>query len=93
MGERPNPAEIVRRKLSDRKAAYKAVFRDGAVSDVVLHDLATFCRATESTFREDPRAHALLEGRREVYLRIMEMCNLSDEEYWEKYRRRGMTDE
>lgn len=58
-----------------RKRAYVAVFHgdDGRPSppaDIVLADLRDFCRARETTFDEDPRTHALLEGRREVWLRI-----------------------
>jgi hypothetical protein len=58
-----------------RKRAYVAVFhgRDGTPTpeaDIVLGDLRDFCRARESTFEEDARLHALLEGRREVWLRI-----------------------
>jgi hypothetical protein len=58
-----------------RKRAYVGLFHgaDGLPTpdaDIVLGDLRDFCRARESTFEEDPRLHALLEGRREVWLRI-----------------------
>jgi hypothetical protein len=48
----------------------------------VLADLARFCRANEPAFHEDPRKHALLEGRREVFLRISKHLNLTDEQLW-----------
>ncbi len=45
-----------------------------------LRDLALFCRATESCFDPDPRIHAMLEGRREVWLRIAKHCRLNEEQ-------------
>jgi hypothetical protein len=51
----------------------------------VLRDLAKFCRAHETTFNPDPRAHALAEGRREVFLRIANHMNLTEDELWELY--------
>lgn len=48
----------------------------------VLVDLAKFCRANETTFHPDPRVHAALEGRREVWLRIRAHLDLSDQELW-----------
>ena len=69
--------EAVRRK----KLAYVRVFdRDNINTFEVLKDLAKFCRAHESTFQRDARAHAVLEGRREVWLRISEFLNLTEEE-------------
>lgn len=54
-----------------RVKAYKEVFATPA-GKVVLQDLARFCRASRSTFDADPRVHALLEGRRECWLRIQQ---------------------
>jgi hypothetical protein len=45
-------------------------------------DLARFCRANETCFDADPRIHALLEGRREVYLRIMDYIDLPIDEHY-----------
>lgn len=49
----------------------------GPVPERVLADLAKFCRAGESTFHPDPRVHAVLEGRREVWLRIQKYLRLT----------------
>jgi hypothetical protein len=49
--------------------AYGIAFGQDVVKPV-LDDLARFCRAKESTFKPDAREHAVLEGRREVWLRI-----------------------
>lgn len=63
--------------------AYQNVF-DGKnqMAQSVLEDLAHFCRANETTFHADPRIHAALEGRREVYLRIMSHLNLDLETHF-----------
>lgn len=70
--------------LGDRRYAYRQLFK-GPYSDIVLKDLARFCRAHESTFHTDARAHAVAEGRREVWLRLQNHLNLSDAQLWELY--------
>lgn len=75
--------------LHDRKTAYVQIFGTGPAVDAVLKDLDKFCRASESCFHADPRLHAVLEGRREVWLRIQDYLKLSPEQLWEKYDGRG----
>lgn len=76
--------------LRSRQQAYLFTFpKENVLAQKVLEDLAHFCRANESTFHPDPRTHAVLEGRREVWLRIQHHLNLSDEELWELYSRKG----
>jgi hypothetical protein len=71
-------------KFHKRKMAYVRVFDEKNVFTVeVLKDLAEFCRAHKSTFHPDPRVHAVLEGRREVWLRIQEQLQLSNEEIYD----------
>lgn len=65
--------------IVSRRQAYRALFR-GPHRDKVLEDLAMFCRAHESTFHEDTRLAANLDGRREVWLRIVNHLRLSDED-------------
>lgn len=67
--------------LRGRKRAYQLAFGSPA-GQAVLHDLAPFCRATESCYHDDPRLHAVLEGRREVWLRIQQHLNLSSEQLY-----------
>lgn len=62
-----------------RRMNYVQTFSN-PVGERVLADLAEFCRARETTFHENERAHALLEGRREVWLRINKYLNLTDTE-------------
>ena len=74
--------EILRRE----KRAYHGTFDSECGLDV-LKDLAIFCRANESCFHPDPRLHAVLEGRREVWVRITNRLNLSTEELYAILRR------
>lgn len=80
---RPEDIQRARQFLFGRKGAYSRVFQgtgfDGAT---VLADLMKFGRMFESTFHPDPRVHALMEGRREMALRIQQHLNLSDEDLW-----------
>ena len=71
----------VRDYISRRRNAYCKTFLTPH-GEEVLDDLAKFCRAHDSTFHTDPRAHAVAEGRREVWLRIQRHIRLSDEQLW-----------
>lgn len=72
--------------LFRRQRAYQVTFA-GPVADEVLRDLAKFCRAHETTFHPDPRVAAQMDGRREVWLRIAQHLNLSNDELWKLYGR------
>ena len=81
----------LRLALWDRKGAYQDTFRTPR-AQLVLKDLARFCRAHETTFHPDARLHAVAEGRREVFLRIAEHLQLNSEELWTLYSGRGRPD-
>lgn len=68
--------------LAQRRTAYHQTFRT-SFGEQVLEDLSKFCRAHESTFHADPRVHAVLEGRREVFLRIMEHLQFTDDQLYD----------
>ena len=70
--------------LRRRKHTFQLVFGSVAGQEV-LRDLAKFCRANQSCFHEDPRLHAVLEGRREVWLRIERHLNLTSQELYQIY--------
>lgn len=70
--------------LVTRKRDYSLTFKQPA-GQAVLYDLAKFCRADETCFHEDPRLHAVLEGRREVFLRIQKHLNLTPEQLYALY--------
>jgi len=82
----PDVAELVQKTWNARRAIhYQRVFLDddgtpSLSARKVLADLRKFCRVDRSTFEADPRAHALLEGRREVALRILTMIGLKGED-------------
>lgn len=68
--------------LTRRAQAYRAAF-EGPGGKLVLADLARFCRATQSTFHPDQRMSDVLVGRQEVWLRLQEHLQLTDDELWE----------
>lgn len=69
--------------FKDRWFAYNQTFGEqNKYAHYVLKDLARFCRANESTFHIDPRMHAVLEGRREVWLRIQEHLQFTPEQIY-----------
>jgi hypothetical protein len=76
--------EKARAFLFRRQAAYRQTFA-GPVPAKVLTDLARFCRADSSTFSPDPHVAARLDGRREVWLRIAQHLNLTQEQMWQLY--------
>lgn len=70
--------------LRRRKVDYQLAFKSPA-GQAVLIDLAKFCRADESCWHDDPRLHAVLEGRREVWLRIQRHLNLTPDQLYALY--------
>lgn len=75
-------SERIQALLQRRKRAYQTVFA-GPVGELVLSDLAKFCRAYTTTFHQDPRVAAQLDGRREVFLRIQKYLKLTDDQVWD----------
>lgn len=74
--------------LMSRSQAYNQVFNPESVFvQKVMKDLIKFCRARESAFHIDPRLNAVLEGRREVFLRIQDHTGLDPEAFLKKYGR------
>lgn len=73
------------KRFWNRRNNYRAVFRSDAGTHV-LADLREFCRADASCVvvskdgKIDTHATVLAEGRREVWLRITETLNLTDEQ-------------
>lgn len=74
---------IAQRRNARLSLAYKRALlgEDGQPTiwaQQMLSDLARFCRANETTFHQDERLHVLVEGRREVWLRIQRFLNISE---------------
>jgi len=76
--------DSVKAFLMNRQRAYITTF-NGPVGEKVLADLAKFCRAHETTFHENDRVQANLEGRKEVWLRIAQHLNMNSEDLWKLY--------
>ena len=71
--------------LTDRQRAYQLAFKEAAGKAVLL-DLAAFCRAMETCVVPGDRDRTyVLEGRREVWLRIRDHLDLTVEHLVEKY--------
>ena len=78
----------VKGEIVHRHQAYLRVFNmDNPDVQIVMEDLKRFCRAEASSFHEDARVHAMLEGRREVFLRIDKNLKLSSQEMWEQHNK------
>lgn len=78
------PAEALQIQ-SDAKRAYQLAF-NAPGGEAVLMDLTSFCRARESCVVPGDRDRTyLLEGRREVYLRIRDYLDLTPEQLVEKF--------
>lgn len=71
-------------KLLLRKKLYCDFFSSDK-ANAILEDLAEFCRANTTTFHADPRIHAVLEGRREIWLRIQDHLRLTPEDFLKQY--------
>jgi len=78
------PLQRAKEFLFHRRTAYLRVF-DNVNGEVVLADLAKFCRANQTCMALTDRETALLEGRREVWLRIQHHLKLNQETLWKLY--------
>lgn len=82
--KKPNHKEQLRALLFNRQRAYCSAF-DSETGKQVLEDLASFCRAEESCFHADARLHAVMEGRREVWIRIQKHLKMDSESLWKYF--------
>jgi hypothetical protein len=81
--------EEIKAYVSRRKLAYTAVF-DGKGTpgdvEIVMLDLARFCRAYTPTFHPtNAKVQDMLEGRREVFQRILSYTRLTQEQLYVKF--------
>lgn len=85
-------AEELHRVLRERQGAYGRIFNGASKDDVqiVMEDLAEFCRAFRTPFTADERSTALLIGRGEVYQRIVEFARLNNDELFFNYHERAL---
>lgn len=89
-----NLIEQVKQFLFRRQRAYQHTFpKESELAQMVLADLAKFCRANESTFHADPRVSATLDGRREVFLRVQNHLKLDSKALFKLYARKDLSNE
>ena len=69
------------RSIKDKRTAYINTFKNEAGKEV-LADLRGFCFGTKTSFDSDPLIMARNEGRREVFLQIMNIMKVDFEEYY-----------
>lgn len=81
------PVARAQELVTQRKAAYHRTFEGtGVDGKAVMADLANFCRAHQSTFHPNPTVANRLDGRREVWLRIQQHLQLTDQQLWDLFR-------
>ena len=92
--EKDGDSDTIKQALERRRLAYKAVFTAGNRTqddiNIVLTDLAWFCRAFTPTFDKNDGLHAdtlmkIKEGRREVHSRIKDFSCLGFDALLLKY--------
>lgn len=70
------------KSLKSKRAVYLKVFKSEEAKEV-LADLRTFCCATKTTFvKGDVEQTLINEGRRQVFVQIMNMINVDFEDYY-----------
>lgn len=74
------------KRFTDLRASFRALRDGGPGTGLALAELAQFCHVDRSCVivakdgRVDTHATAVAEGRREVFLKISQMLNLTDTE-------------
>ena len=79
------------RFLGRRTRAYTLAF-SGEAGQIVLGDLIRFCRGLDTTFHDDARMSARLQGRQEVWLRIRQHLALTPEQLFVLYNQPSVID-
>jgi hypothetical protein len=70
--------------IRHRRQGYLNTFKkDDRFANIVLADLARFCRAGETPYHTDQRMTDILIGRREVWLRIAQHLNMDESELYD----------
>lgn len=83
--------DATRAFLRNRRLAYQRTFQVNQPANIeVMEDLARFCRANETCVVPGDRDRSLiLEGRREVWLRIQQHLHLTEEQLMQLYSGNG----
>lgn len=82
-------AEQVHAETERRINAYHRVFFRGSPEPedrkIVMDDISWFCFGDRSAFHENERLHALMSGRQEFWLRLMDHLKLTPDQMILKY--------
>ena len=71
-----------------RYQAYKRKFQKGDPdADKIMADLSEFCGFLDTTFKGDEKQMLIMEGRRQVFLRIFGHTNLDGQDIHQLQRR------
>lgn len=85
--ETPNQDAALKHLIA-RQGAYKRFWAGKPIGDdlaIVHADMKMFCRGGTTPWDADPRIHALITGRYEVWLRIQQHVTMSEAELVEAY--------
>ena len=80
-------------RIDHLSRAYNLTFNQSKASQQVMKDLGDFCHGWDTTFDKDPHISSRLQGRREVFLRIMNHLHMPEEKLMALYLNRPINDE
>lgn len=77
----------IKKIQKNKELAYRKKFltdekKPDEITRIILADLRIYCHATKSTFDSDIAIMARLEGRREVFNRIMSFLKIDYDDYF-----------
>lgn len=80
--------KAMKRVLQRKEWAYRNIFQGDKgdlheASKVALADMRTFCNGTKSNFSTDALEMARMEGRREVFTRVMNFLNVDYSKFYD----------
>lgn len=68
--------------LKGKERAYRLSLGNESGKEVIA-DLRSYCNGTRSNFNSDPLEMARMEGRREVFMRIVNFMKIDYEQYYD----------
>lgn len=87
--DKQSAEQLLAAHLQRSKEAYTRLFKSGNPTpddvDFVMRDLAWFCNAYDTLWKDDPRAQDRAVARREVYQRIVEYTGLDHSTLAKRY--------
>lgn len=80
--------DVIARFIRSKEWAFRALFKgqDGQLNEaakIALADLRTFCHGTQSNFSKNALEMARMEGRREVFTRVMAFLEVDYSKFYQ----------